>query len=241
MQTLAPETFGHLRGVDMDFARYASIVYEFLSAAKNTPMEISLDVACNFLTPKKRLIRGMLGFNVGDPNAPLSLDDMHPDLSHFLEGLAAHDPTFEHDPDRLRRYIGSLTSDYGTQPRYPLAGNIYIKVKRFMYGQRLLEFKPTTLKFACNHSTIGVLASGDVVPCCHMASPLASVGNVLDRSLAEVLESGAKLINNIRDRDGDKPEVCRRCFGERTQRALKLIQLRQKYNFNFGFSPLKHD
>ena len=240
VQTLEPEMFGHLRGVNMDFARYASIVYKFLSAARNTSMQITLDMACNFLNSEKQLIRRLLGFSAGDPNAPLSLDDVYPNLSRFLEGLTTYDPAFDHDPERLRRYMKSIASDYATQPSYPLTQNIHIKIKKFMYGHRLQEFKPTMLKFACAHPTVGVLASGDVVPCCHMASPLASVGNVLDHSLEEVLKSSATLIKNLRGKDGAKPEVCRRCFGERTRRALLLIRLRQKFDFNFGFNPLRH-
>ena len=40
-------------------------------------------MACNFLNKKKLLFRKILGFSVGDPSVPLSLNQVYPDLVDF--------------------------------------------------------------------------------------------------------------------------------------------------------------
>ena len=240
VQTLNEKKFSDIRGIKMDFPRYTATIYKFLSAVKDTNMQVTMDMACNFLTPAKYLIRKFLGFSVGDPNAPLSLDDVYPDLSNFLKGLEAHDSTFTYDREALKEYFNSLHSDYREQASFPLTSNICIKIKRFMYGHRLQEFKPTTSNFSCNHPILGVLATGHVVPCCHMSSPYTSLGSIHSNSIEEVLESSSNQIKNIREKDGEKPLVCKRCFGEKTDRALKIIKWREKLDFDLGFHPISH-
>ena len=240
VQTLNKKQFGYIRGINMDFTRYAEIIYGFLSAVRDTNTQVTIDIACNFLTHKKRFVRKVLGFNIGDPNVPLSLDDVYPDLFNFLEGLQSFDSNFSFDLMELKKYIGLIESNYQNQDSFELASNIRVKVKRFMYGHRLMEFEMTPSKFSCAHSILGVLASGDVVPCCHMSSPFVSLGNVSNQSISEILESSTELIRNIRSVEGKKPDICKRCFGEQTKRALKLIKLRQKFNFDLGFNLLKY-
>tara|TARA_R110000782_G_scaffold137977_13_gene230477 strand:+ start:76 stop:1176 length:1101 start_codon:yes stop_codon:yes gene_type:complete len=240
VQTLSENKFGHARGINMDFPRYTATIYKFLSAIKDTDMQVTMDMACNFLTPAKKITRQILGFNVGDPNAPLTLNEVYPDLENFLKGLQVYDASFVFDSSGLKEYFEELNSDYREQSSFSIASNIEIKIKRFMYGQRLQEFEPTMGKFECHHPILGVLASGHVVPCCHMSSPYATLGSTLNKSLEDVLESGSKMIDNIRSVDGAKPLVCKRCFGERTKRAVKLVELRKKFDFDIGFHPLHH-
>lgn len=240
VQILNQGEFGRIRGINMDLTYYTAIIYKFLSAIRDTNMQVTIAIACNFLTPKKRFIRHLLGFNMGDPNAPLSLDDVSPNLVRFLDGLQAHDSTFAYDLAAFNNYINSLDSDYRKQGSFDLASNIRVKIKRFMYGQRLMKFEPSESSFACTHPILAVLASGHVVPCCHMSSPFVSMGNVKDRAIEDILGDSAEFIHNIRGKNGKKPDVCKRCFGERTKRALWLIKMKEKFGFDTGFHPLRH-
>ena len=45
--------------------------------------------------------------------------------------------------------------------------------------KRLVEFEPTNTPFSCKYPTIAVMATGHVVPCCHMSAPYSTLGSKL--------------------------------------------------------------
>ena len=66
-----------------------------------------------------------------------------------------------------------------------------------MYGQRLMDFEPYTGSFKCGHPILAVLASGDVVPCCHMSSPFLLL-EMQKQTKFQITDKNKSLICNIR-------------------------------------------
>ena len=58
-------------------------------------MNITMDMAC-FLN-EKVVIEKILGFSVGDPSVPLSLDQVYPDLVDFLRGYEKFEKKYTFD------------------------------------------------------------------------------------------------------------------------------------------------
>ncbi|MDC2966357.1 radical SAM protein [Alphaproteobacteria bacterium] len=240
VQTLDKKKFSEVRGTNMSHKKYKEIIFRLLSNLKFKNCKITMDMACNFLNHKKKLIRNILGFNTGDESVPLSLDMIKDDLIDFLMDLQDYDKHFKFKKNEFEEFFESLSSDYRSQACYNITENIDIKIKRFMYGKRLVEFEPTNTPFSCKHPTIAVMATGHVVPCCHMSAPYSTLGSVKLESLGEILERSKKYIKNLRDVNLDKPLVCKRCFGEKTKRAVKLLSIREKIAPNIRFNVLSY-
>ena len=137
----------------MNYEKYKFIIYKFISACIKKKINITMDN--NFLNKKKLLFRKILGFSVGDPSVPLSLDQVYPDLVDFLKGYEKFEKNYTFKESKLEDYFNNLKCDYRDQDSFEIFPNIDIKIKRFMYGQRLMDFFSLTL----------VHLSVDINPC----------------------------------------------------------------------------
>ena len=241
VQTLNKNEFSDVRGIKMNYEKYKFIIYKFISACIKKKINITMDMACNFLNKKKLLFRKILGFSVGDPSVPLSLDQVYPDLVDFLRGYEKFEKNYTFNESKLEDYFNNLKCDYRDQDSFEIFPNIDIKIKRFMYGQRLMDFQPYTGSFKCGHPILAVLASGDVVPCCHMSSPFFTLGNAKTNKISDLLDKNKSLICNIRTKEGRKPEVCKKCFGEKTKRAVVISRIKEKVSFQLSTGLLNHE
>ena len=77
------------------------------------------------------------------------------------------------------------------------------------------------LSFTWNDSVeaVRILADGNVVPCCLAYDSSISMGKINQLNLQEVLEDGKKFLNNLRTKNLEKHETCKKCFGEPTKRG----------------------
>ena len=109
-------------------------------------------------------------------------------------------------------------SNYDYNKGIKLFDNIELKFKPFFYGKRIKEFYPGNNSFACNSSILGVLADGNVVPCCLAYDNSISIGNVKNKNLISMIKEN-KFLKDLRTKGGDKHITCKKCFGEPTKRG----------------------
>ena len=64
--------------------------------------------------------------------------------------------------------------------------------------------------------------------------------NAFAETINQIIERSKKYIKNLRDVNLDKPLVCKRCFGEKTKRAVKLLSIREKIAPNIRFNVLSY-
>ena len=111
-------------------------------------------------------------------------------------------------------------SDYWSQVGLNIDKNISIKIKPFFYGRRINEFKELPSKsFACYSEILGILADWKYSTLLFEAMMIRVVGNVKNLKLKDVLNNN-QFIKNLRSYEGNKHEVCKKCFGEPTKRGV---------------------
>lgn len=220
LQTLDRKTFNDVRRVQLDIDKYFERIYCFLSAAKGISSQITIDVGSNFLKTGWYYVRRTLGMSIGDPSIPLNLKSLEDEVVSFLTGLAKFDPSFTIDFGRLSAFFETTSKYYVSEKGFPLADNIRLKIKPFIYGHRIRDFLPLKNAFSCANRILSVMADGNVVPCCLLYDPVLSLGNIIDQSLTEVLYQHKDFLANLRMRNTLKPEVCKKCMGEPTNRGI---------------------
>ena len=89
------------------------------------------------------------------------------------------------------------------QDGYKIFENITLKVKPFFYGRRISEFHQIDDNFSCNSSILGILADGNVVPCCLAYDESISMGRVNKSSLEQILKDGSSFLKNLRTKNGE--------------------------------------
>lgn len=224
VQTPDRDQYAAERGVKLDFDQYIDGVHRFLAEARHAPCQIVVDVGCNFLSPIGDWGRRLLGLRRGDPSVPNSVSSMMPAIRAFLEGLKRVEPAFEFDPadgESLRR----ASPIYWEEDGLKLSDNISFKIKPFGYGRRLQEFEPTNEPIACNNQNLGVLADGSVVPCCMAYNTTLAMGNLKLESLHSILERNRQWLGHIKGESSQKPDVCKRCLGQPTERGVVLSRV----------------
>jgi radical SAM protein with 4Fe4S-binding SPASM domain len=219
LQTPRREQYEEVRGVMLDFDRYIEGIQQFLSRARHEPFEVVVDVGCNFLSPIGSWGRKVLGLRHGDPAVPNSVNQMLPDIREFLKGLADIDSGFDFSLRDAEEQIVNATSKYWEEDGLKLSSNIRFKIKPFGYGRRLKDFAPTNEAIACTNNVLGVLADGSVVPCCMAYNTNLAMGNLRESALSTILDLNLPLIDRIKGKTNQKPEVCKRCLGQPTRRG----------------------
>ena len=241
LQTLSEKCFKS-RGISYSFEQYIKSIYKFLSLSKNKGCnsEICLDVACNFLTNKKLLMRGSLGLECGDPSVPNSLDEIAKDSIIFLKGLNEYDPDFIFDEKKTTDVLKNASPNYLDQTGIQISDRIKLKIKHFVYGRKLTKFHPVNSGNPCGTRILGVLGDGSVVPCCLSYDGRLVMGNIKNESLYSILNRNKELIRIIKQEGGGKiPRVCKICQGAPTRRGVLFLNTFRKFQKNVLIQGLK--
>lgn len=224
LQVLNPLLFSRVRKTDYDFNRYKRGIFEFLSAAQNGASEITIDIACNFASLAGRLKR-FLGLECGDPSVYDTVNDLRQDSLDFLGELQGYLPSCRLNAADIDDYLSEVGSNYAHEPGLSIGKNISLKIKPFIFGRRIERFYPVKTASPCISGILGVLASGNVVPCCMAYDGTFSLGNVNKVPLSIILENSLGLLRNIRVKGRDLPSACQHCLGAPTRRGVVLKKL----------------
>ena len=225
LHTLNDEMFKNARGTHCSFEDYRQWIYDYLKEAVSTNSKITIDTACNFLSFRRSLKTGIFGLNRGDPSVYKSIDYLRNDLEEFLKGWQHVYNFFQFDKEELSKFLKSLTISYLEQDEFRMAENIFLKVKKFTYGRLLRDFYPVSVSAGCGSRELGVLASGNVVPCCLCYGDILKMGNVKEMSLDQILKQNKDLLKRIRS-GNDFPPICSKCVGAPTRRGAIAQSIR---------------
>lgn len=229
-QTASPARFYATRGTRVSYEKYALSVAAFLAEAvdRGSPTRITLDFACNFLTPATRFVRHVLGVERGDASVRDEVRVLTPYVLDVLESIGREVPEIAVERAEARRYLSGLVRDYLAQESFELSDRVSLKVKRFVHGRRLSAFRPAAATVPCGTRILSVLANGSVVPCCLAHEDLLSMGDAAVESLADVLERGRPLIEAVHTGVG-MPAVCHVCQGAPSRRGALLLSGLREY------------
>lgn len=229
LQIIDGEAFRSVRGITAGFEDYLGGIIAFLSDAKGMSSDITLDLGCNFLTAKYRIIKTILGLSKGDPSVPFSIRALRKSTEGFISSLKKRYPDLFADNANVSEFLRVVTPAYVSERGYQIAENIRLKIKPFMYGRRITEFYPAIHPIICNNRMLGVLADGSVVPCCLVYDGTLSLGDAREASLREILERRADFLFGLRDKKSPKPEICRKCLGQPTRRGVTAYKVLAKF------------
>lgn len=226
LQTANAALFQSSRGINSSFQEYKNGIFEFLRAALGKASMLTIDVACNFLSGPRNIKTIIFGLERGDPSAYHKIDDLRSDIKVFLNELKNTDKRFCFDVDGVDSYLDEADIYYSNEKAgFNISENITFKIKPFIYGKRLTEFYPAKDGIGCQNEILGILASGNVVPCCLAYGDMLSMGNVQEEPLKMILEQNIHWHNNIRKGIG-LPLCCQRCLGAPTRRGVLFRQLK---------------
>ncbi|MCX5677950.1 MAG: radical SAM protein [Candidatus Omnitrophica bacterium] len=225
LQVLSAGLFSRVRKTGYDFQQYKDGIFAFLKAVRNTTSNVTVDIACNFISGTGRL-KQLLGLEQGDPSVYDTVKDLKIDSKGFLREMQAWIPSYRYDADLVDGYLADVSANYMLEPGLRVADNISLKIKPFIYGRRIEKFYPVKKARPCNSRILGVLSSGDVVPCCMAYDGKVSLGNIQKDTLGAILEKSAPLLDNIRNKGTPLPTACQHCLGAPTRRGAMLKKLR---------------
>ncbi len=222
LQVLDKEKHKDARGLNMDLDNYVKTIINFCERIKNSHLKVVIDLGCNFNDNIiKFYLKKTLGLQLGDPSMPETLKRT---LKFFFEYLLLFrniaDQEYKKNIDELLIKIkkGTFSKNYINQQGYKISKNIDLKIKPFHYGRKIKDFYPINNNFSCDSEILGILADGNVVPCCLAYDESISLGNVKNKSLENILQNNI-FVKNLRKKNGLKSETCKKCFGEPTKRG----------------------
>ena len=222
LQVLDKEKHKDARGLNMDLDNYVRTVINFCERIKKSDLNIVIDLGCNFNDNYFKLyIKNILGLQIGDPAMPNNLKKT---LNFFFEYLVLfHDIADKEYKDNLKNILDQIkqnkfSKQYIDQTGYKISNNITLKIKPFHYGRKIQDFYPINDNFSCDSEILGILADGNVVPCCLAYDETISLGNIKKKNLESILENNI-FIKNLRLKNGKKHDTCKKCFGEPTKRG----------------------
>tara|TARA_B100001057_G_C22864361_1_gene955863 strand:- start:3947 stop:5044 length:1098 start_codon:yes stop_codon:yes gene_type:complete len=230
LQVLDSTKHKDARGLDLELDRYVATVVEFCKSVKNTKVDLTIDLGCNFNENKFNLnLRKLLGIQTGDPSVPETMDQTMKMFSKFVDYFYnITDEPYKSKFENLKNYKDFFKKNNYEQEGYKIYDNVTLKLKTFFFGRRISNFYPINDNFACDSKILGVLADGNVVPCCLAYEDSISLGNIKNLNLKDVLDNGKSFLFNLRNKGQKKHETCKKCFGEPTLRGSILRNL---YNF----------
>ncbi len=220
VQTIDPKKFSKARGIKMTLEQYCKGLFSFLKEAHGSKTHIDLDIGCNLISLKRYVYNKIVGLSTGDKAVPRTIRQLEVQIFDFIQNLSKFDPRFKFEKENVKKILRTAGAVYVENEGIKLADNIYIKIKPFIYGYMLRDFKKTKTPFGCDKKILGVLADGNVVPCCMMYEPEIKLGNANTQTLNEVLESNTGFFENLRSVNLNKEDVCLRCYGEQTERGV---------------------
>ena len=129
------------------------------------------------------------------------------------------DSHYKKTMEELKKPKRYFKSEYLKQDGYKIFSNVSLKIKPFLYGRRISEFYPINNNFSCDSKILAVLADGNVVPCCLTYDDKISMGKFKNDNLKEILINSRSFLTNLRTKDLEKHDLCKKCFGEPTKRG----------------------
>ena len=106
-------------------------------------------MACNFISPKKKILKKILGLSTGDFSVPDNTKQITNDLINFIKGLSSFDNYFKVDEEKIKSFLVNSTNYYVQEVGLELAPNIFVKIKPFIHGRRISEFKLLINSLSC--------------------------------------------------------------------------------------------
>lgn len=223
LQVLDAKKHKDARGLNLELDRYVKGVIDFCNRVKNlNHLDVTIDLGCNFNEKKiNYYVKKILGVQVGDPSVPKNLSDSVEMFAKFLKYFYdISDKRYKDSLKELNDPKNFFNSDYSNQDGYRIFDNITLKLKPFFYGRRINKFYPLNDNFNCDSTILGILADGNVVPCCLAYDDSISLGKVNEEDLEIILKKGQTFLNNLRTKNLEKHETCKKCFGEPTKRGV---------------------
>ncbi len=219
LHTLNKKKFNWSRGTNLDVDDYFLRIYKLLSEIKGTSTNVHVDLACNFINKKKKILKKFLGLSTGEASVPDNISEIVDDLKSFLQGLSNYDNSFKTSEREIEDFLNNSSPDYMSEEGLKIAPNIFLKIKGFIHGRRISDFKPLVHSFACEERILGVLADGSLTPCCKTYNNDLSLGNTKDKNIINILNDKKKWIEDLRSVSKNKNEICKKCYGEPTYRG----------------------
>ncbi len=222
LQVLDSNKHKDARGLNLELDRYVKSIIDFCVAAKNiNGLNVTIDLGCNFNDKKLNYyIKKILGVQTGDPSVPKNLNDTIKMFSKFLQYFYnISDDKYKKSLEELQKPKQFFTHEYLRQEGYKIFSNVTLKLKPFFYGRRISKFHPINDNFSCDSKILGILADGNVVPCCLAYDNSISLGQIKAKDIKDILISGENFLKNLRTNNLKKHETCKKCFGEPTKRG----------------------
>ena len=242
LQILDANKHKDARGLNLELDRYVQRIIKFcLEVKKEKNLNVTIDLGCNFNDKKLNYyIKKFLGVQIGDPSAPKDLNSSMLMFSKFLDYFSdISDKIYKNSLEELKKPEKYFTYNYIKQEGYKICDNIVLKLKPFFYGRRISQFYPINDNFNCDSKILGILADGNVVPCCLAYDDTISLGKINEMDLKDILISGEKFLKNLRTNNLEKHDTCKKCFGEPTKRGVivrniwNTLPYNVKKTFNF--------
>jgi len=227
LHTLNQGMFKDARGIDYSFQQYKRGILNFLNTALDNKSQVIVDLACNFLSGIRNLKTYLLGLDRGDPSIYAKASDLQQDLRAFLNELNLIDQRFNIKEFNINQYLERVSYCYEDEAGLSLAPHIVIKIKLFIYSKRLTEFYPIKGRIGCPTNIVGILANGDVVPCCMVNEGVFNLGNVHQEPLGTILEKSKYFLRGLRD-GTNLPRICCKCLGAPSRRGAFAKQMKSR-------------
>jgi len=222
LQVLDKNKHKDARGLNMDLDNYVNTIINFCKKIKNSDLNLVIDLGCNFNDNYfKVYLKKILGLQIGDPSMPDTLDKT---IKFFYEYLILFKDIAEDEyKERFNESIYQIKNQkfskkYLDQSGYKISRNITLKIKPFHYGRKINDFYPINDNFSCDSSILGIVADGNVLPCCSAYDDSISMGNIKKQNLYDILNNN-EFLQNLRIKNSKKHITCKKCFGDPTKRG----------------------
>jgi len=241
LQVLDTSKHMEARGLKMELDRYVKTIINFCVKAKDHPIDVTVDIGCNYNSKYKYYLKKILGISTGDPSVPNDIETTIAQFKGYMNFFyEASDEKYKKNLEVLINYkeVKKLfEKNYMFQEGFKIFDNVTIKIKPFFYGRRINDYKPINNNFSCGTEILGVLADGNVVPCCLTYDDTISLGKINNNSLEAILHEN-QFLKNLRSNKGEKHVTCKKCFGEPTQRGVLIRNIANRLPVNFKNSKI---
>jgi radical SAM protein with 4Fe4S-binding SPASM domain len=225
LQTINPKRFASQRGITTSPLQYFTGIAKYISSVDTSLTNIIIDLACNFISPPKRLINKLLGLSNGEPSVEASPNMLYKDLIAFIKVMREYDKRIMVDHDQISLFLEQVSTEYSESSLY-LREGVELRLKPFFYGRRISDYRHYKGPIRCGNRILGILADGSVVPCCLAYDNSLALGNIKKNSLASILDERSAWLADLRDYTPLKSTICQACLGEPTRRGLLVKRLR---------------
>ena len=114
-----------VEGTNLDVDDYFLRIYKLLSEIKGTSTNVHVDLACNFINKKKKILKKFLGLSTGEASVPDNISEIVDDLKSFLQGLSNYDNSFKTSEREIEDFLNNFSPDYMSEEGLKIAPNIF--------------------------------------------------------------------------------------------------------------------